>query len=70
VLFVSNCWAHLPKKALCHWFLTADAPPTGDVNKFPGGVSPCAPYHVESLINKFTNKYISIVLTAYLKSGA
>ena len=45
------------------------APLQGDVNKFPGGVSPYAPYHMESLINKFTNKYIFFTIRGAWNTG-
>ena len=41
------------------WFLTGEAPPPKRTSiNFQGGASPYAPYKMESLIVKFTNKYI------------
>ena len=54
-------------EALAQWFLTG-----GDVNKFINfqeGANLYAPYNMESFINKFTNKYICLGYTVYLKSA-
>ena len=50
------------------WFLTGGrATPGGASINFQGGASPYASYHMESLINKFSNKYICFYRQGDLK---
>jgi len=40
------------------WFLTGGSAPQGVPINLKWGASPYAPYHMESFMIKFTNKYI------------